>query len=586
MLTQKFLKILKISSLALGTLLLNHCGVKDPQVEEQRSGKVDASHLTFTSVDSYFNLTAGGSVHEYQGSLIVWNPKADHTFVSQVMVEGAKSKAAEKEYKKAAAIDRQLSEVQKTLKLSNEKLHEKNDDKVQAFYAEQSEPLKASTQVWVEKNLRTDMKVQFEEYCEVRLLRFATSQFVRENEFSSRPSPLGLCEAFYRQKSLFDHRSCQTLEAVKGNYFDCFWNAVLSSNLPKYKNNSIIKPTALNPEEVEVLRTKIAAIKALEAKDLDGIMSFGKVLDGFFIKFKNGNKFNMSPFSKSIQDPTGFFQDVQNSLLILTENKTSESGMVFTFNDRLFNFHLIVNAAQPKANNEQNIAFEASKLNLGSILGEQTPDFSIKEEDKAALLKSISILEKQEEALKAQALYSKDGIMVPVSDEKLNVWTNSKIAAANLLYNHNLAYALLGQLHLKLEFKNDVLELEFKLDDSAEKPARACFDLMRSVSLPCEDSTDHFPLELSFDKQTGKVAFSTSLADPKAFGFKVIDPSSAAKFQNIPESDLTGKTLSFELYPRRYGELVDLMTGSLYIRQDQKELFQGSLTLSTTVVAK
>lgn len=62
----------------------------------------------------------------------------------------------------------------------------------------------------------------FKNYCEAKILDLATRPLLANAQFSARPTPSALCEAYYKTK-FFDGPECASTGAAK-NYYNCIWN--------------------------------------------------------------------------------------------------------------------------------------------------------------------------------------------------------------------------------------------------------------------------------------------------------------------------------------------------------------------------
>ena len=227
------------------------CGRK-PHSAPQQQDQVAAP--TFPSAEAGpFMLTEAAGRIDYKGNLLVWNPAVTPDGVRAVadaVVDGRRQKLAMLEYRRSL----NLPELEKGAAQAGSRLVAAKDelDRYSATVDDNPEVLarrRALAGGWFEARLAelsrpgsepvltpadlTAARERFHWYCEAKIWEFAVSPLAAK-AYSSRPTPLALCEDYYRTRLdpaghpdpllSADAAECQDGASPAGKvYVDCLW---------------------------------------------------------------------------------------------------------------------------------------------------------------------------------------------------------------------------------------------------------------------------------------------------------------------------------------------------------------------------
>ncbi|MBP6218217.1 MAG: hypothetical protein KA436_06500 [Oligoflexales bacterium] len=581
---------LPVYSLGLLMTFLS-CGPNSPSVQEQTSFQMKTDESSHQGRERFFGLVkeGGSKVQEFEGSLILWNPEAEHAAMSEVLTLSAQSKHADAEYKQSALLDEQLKQARAKVDAIRETIRQDGEDKVSTFYKGQSAGLLVNSQDWVKRSFTDpvgplgDKKSDFEEFCGLNLLRMASSLFLKSYEFSSRPSPLGLCEPYYETQKIFLSDACQNPPSGKGNYFRCFWEAVFDSAvIPNYKS---LRLRALNNrKELESLKQKIDDLFVLP--DLERVLNKGMVFGNSWVYYLEGAKKLVFPRDRFKKQVDAFSSSVNIGLDLLTTEDTYDDGVRLSWNDRLFNLQHVKDGRElatkaPSKDLKDKVETAQADADFSLILGHVLPVFSsMSAEEKVALQAEIDQWQARIDVLLVEKSHVKES-----TDQKLDALNLLRDAAARKIFVNKLGFSLWPSVNLKLNFQSDRLQVELRFAKHHSE-ASGCVFLNQSHADDCVGTNkNQEELSVSLDPETGRLTLEMFVKDPGSLGFETVSPGEPSRFQNLPESDFLKRRLVLTLDPLFYDQAWDMMVGSLFVKDPDHEetLFQGNLTLSKTV---
>lgn len=567
----------------IASAFLLSCGVKTPTIEEQSSTEMKNPEWSdyrsvFTFVQDGMQLSANNKNHDFEGSAILWNPEANPEKVSQVLKLSEQSKISKNSYlEEMQVIPKLRAKVKKReLALQEKRLESKNALNT-PYYKDHSAQLSSKSQAWVKSQIASGKQAQFETFCEIELLRFAVSDFLRLNTFTSRPEPLAICSDYYKSKGMFTSASCSNVpESAPGNYSRCIWESgVLQAAYALYVSTSPTSSALASADQVRDFLDRIEEVNvffksAMNEKSFQIFGSLGKNFKLGVLKSPpalNQIKNHLAKSAKEFTDITDAFTNIAE----LTKPRHSDSLTIkFNFNDRLMNFHLLKNQSEsPSLTSEDLKLLKKFHEEFPQLFG-AAPCFNDPTvSERESLEKRIANLE--EKIAKAKKLAEVHEAKF-IGDYDKN--------SAKLLTEENLAFSLFSQLELKMSpFENFIL-VELSLDPKA-KILAACFEWSTGESRNCPQQVSGEAMKVSFNKESGLLSMDYCMEDPDKIGFKELAKNDGnANFQLIPHARLSKKTLHIELYPRRFREHLDILTGLVQVKDSQTILYQGNMALN------
>lgn len=537
------------STLVLALFPLYSCGVPNPVAKEQSSTVIrsqpwrDELQLTSNRIDNNF-----------LGSFAIWKEGSDTTKISEVAALSEKSKIERDLYLKAYAPIPKLESNKDIKKKLLEEVKAQKQKNLSHFYVVQSSSLIKSSSEYIKNLLNPGSEKDFEVFCDVSLLEFGLSKFLLKNHFTETPAPLGICSDYYKNKHLFTSDSCKS----SGNYFGCIWDGIFDTFTIREKSGKKIELTAKS--KVEILdRIKTLGqedkIKKVLVMKLGSLGEYKVTLDR---PEAAGQKFDAisSKIGTLLKDSS-----VGEKIQVL-KNERAHEGWYYSYNDAIFNFHL-VESQLPVIPTEDLLVYQTS---TPQIFGDVPHD-----EESDEKIKSINIdidnIDK-----KITASLNESNIHFSNFTDKYDT------TAADLIKSFGLGYALLSQVDFSISPSSNQDESIVKLRINSGLPLQGCYKISDGKSTPCANGDS---LYVNFNK-SGLLTIERVLINPELEGFTELPIRGAeADFQLIEAKSLANKILRLELYPRKFGENLGIVTGTIFIRDDKNNtLYQGSANLT------
>ena len=244
-----------------------------------------------------------------------------------------------------------------------------------------------------------------------------------------------------------------------------------------------------------------------------------------------------------------------------------------TINDKLHNLHLITNQENsPQLTNKAALSILAQKTQTHpSLFGSDFNQHQIEEnKNKDNIKNNIIAMEKEKNEINEQRWKLRDKLLSTHAD-----WLKTKAEAASFIIKNNVALALLPSL--SLEFKDDPLlskAISFQVDkENASK--------IHTIKLCNKEHNDLLCLKEDNEQGSNSLYLLTHLSAPIKFGFKKIAlDNTSAKFNLISMNELKNTELEIKLYPRKIDDSLDMFTGKILFFKNNKEIYQGSITLT------
>lgn len=567
-----------MGSVLLVSLALS-CGVKNPEVQDQTSSDVknpvvqDHSKV-FSFTHDGIQLTATNNKdHQYEGTMIFWNENGDKNKIAEVMALSKISKDEKNAYLKE---HQPVPGLERKIKFKEDRLQQlriEEQAKKASYYKDQSAALAHDSEIWVRSQLALGKQDAFDLYCDAALLKFAVSDFLQQNTFTSRPQPLAICSNYYDKKGLFKSESCKSVKDEAGNYFNCIWEGGILETFALFLKDG--KTRASAAQKADFLAIELEKLPAwLKKTDLEiSVFRYSKVGDRFKLVLEKYN-----PTAKKIEplllEVADLFADPAKASLFmdpLTVERTTAENKVYTFNDRLHNFHIIKGDA-PVLGSEQN---ELVKLqtDIAQVFGQQ-PHASGIEEERLAVIKDLRDLNKSLDQAKKNA------------DPHQNNYANKcDIPSADIIKQFNLASMLLSQLELSLAPVGDLISVQLHINSG--DVLVGCFEWSSGVRKDCGNPNSKDTMTTSFNKDSGLLTIDLVMNDPVKVGLQEQRKKDGiANFQTIPNDQLKDHILHFEVYPAKYAEYLDILTGTVQVKDGNSILHQGSLNFTTRLKEK
>jgi hypothetical protein len=612
----------------LGLAALSGCG-KGADAEKQSVDTVGLPAFPAIS-DNVFALNGGKTSVSYKSTMLILNPTGNVNQLAGVISasEVARIKAAdaktfvgnEKEFDRrygdSGTVVTDIKSKQEELKVF---LTEAQGRAVPIPLADRQKAAAdwfagASAQLGLSPDDNTKLQTIFAGYCDAKIVEFAahpTFAAMAVDGYTERPSPNQLCENYYKERGYFQGESC-----TNGDYFTCMWQeGVVKSGSLLTQNGTgladLLKPVFDDKAKTETFRQILMADEVVSAPHIKTAASIVK--DAIFKKkvyfytaLQSGKPsigteascqkliapefgFICGMFARTWKDrtPQSFLLDVEfNSALMVVKDhadlKTISDSVKF-FGQRPtvgtpqssnsdYYFHALVPGkalTQPSAESlglQQDAITTINNLFIDKVFSLNPDDRVIKDQKEtelAALQKDLTFHRAERDRLTA------------VASEALR----AGIRAANA---GDVAFGFLAY-RMTVTHNADIMRATITFEDFETQVFEACYDKTNRVSIDCPaglglagETMRKAKLSLNPDK--GRIEFSMVLDDPDAvgLGYKAKNETSPDYFMELTADRIKDTTLTFELYPNRMQNSLDILTGkALFTRGEGYEYEAG-----------
>lgn len=578
------------------------CGPKTPGISEQKNG-LKVTVPNYNNLDSSLSLTNSDEINlNFEGSMLFWSEQAEPSIMSEVLKQSKEVKAADLNYKVEKRTDDRLLQAlesdYQTLSKYDAELDSLTMGATTSFYSRQLEELNlpGTSFQWMNNHRKQNDQyaAQLKEFCEVSLYNFANSFLVKNYNFSKRPTVSPLCTNYFKDSDFFTDQLCTDSQSDAGaNYFACFWTAIFKTNISfRLKQGS--QRRVSTPEDLELIKIHFLDPKTLETSNNNYIESSDIYLGSALI---DGQKVSRSSVQASdlFNDPTGKIDE-------LVYPRLSTSSKEYTFNDLLYNIHLIKSGSlsllQISPEDKTTLAnldeFPSEIFGHSLTLASNEDNASridfLRAEQKR-LAETIYKSNKQRwhnEHNKSEPLLSEPKESL---EEKKQLWLKQKIKVSELLLDHKQVNALFPYTLLNVKIKQSILMLSFSIDYYSNHNIKAlgCYDLnSKSMTDQCQlieeqDQTSEYiqMSYLNFDPETSQIKAKLSLAKASTLGLKKItEDQMRPKYQVWSNDQLEPFSLELDLYARNYQRSLPILTGKARILNGPLEVSQASVALS------
>lgn len=593
------MKFMKPYLFVLVCILAGSCGQKKPIVENQQKDYIRPPDFPSDAGES-LQLTGdqGNSETTYQGAMIFWRNDVSKDDLAQVLRNKEMTSKLDLKYKREAFklddIKRDLKKIDDRIKKDRKRINEELN--LDNFYRSQQNSIRQSTDKAMASYL--DNKA-FGRYCQAVLWSFGSSEILQNSSFISRPVPLGICESYFRKSGYFNGDECR--ENPRGqDYFNCIWGSTgIAKTDVVYYNDQFEKVT--DAEKEKILKV-FNSVQWRSAYKPDDFLILNLEIDGvekeYYLDFNDADFFEGSDLVKDALDNLVFSENDpilrERIKSLIKERKTAGaviSAKKYNFNDRIYNMHLMndVSANFELKNEDFSALLEAtadSRELYGAI--DKLQEKQRREQDLSELLESQAIFQDVKSKLENEL----EGHLGFKRSLALDAWTRQKFTTAKYISDKNMAAALWPFVELKIvELDEKSFELSLQIDFVRNtKIARACYDRVNYVEIPCGGNEDDFvSMPLSMSKETGVMDLAINLPeklsfyrDPRAYSYRADGSLDDLFFQeqSLTKEFLAGIVLRLELLPGKIGSELPIFTGKAFLYDQDEKLFEASVNLS------
>jgi hypothetical protein len=573
----------------------------------------------------------------YDGNLLLWNPKVTPDqigAISDASVASRVAKAAQREFDlvtlqpeiaaAAAAVTAKEAEIAANAKAVDDTAKAKlNSPEARALKIDAAAKWFDASVAKLEASgaLTADgaaaSRENFKAYCEYKIYELATSRLIQLN-YSERPSPLQMCEGYYRAQGLFS-ADAEVCKPGRGNYFDCLWAegvfksqtyAALAST-----GGAVCKPTptATGPNRAAALRAWFDSgllRKIVFDNDAVGTSTFARVFGDSLTQNKllltpNWNKkpeykdvlacrqvaqrtevpavapdwqhalltnlksvaetaagaaqvFPLFNVSRDTGATDAQVTDVSDTVRKFRQYVERRDGSKVVFDDATTLTDVNVSADDQFFNQPVGATISANPENFEGASNE--PDIK-RIFDVEAALKPADLLAKGValDGELADLKAAKDAL--PHAIDSYDAVTNKASQDGGAALTAPGAVDLARKLTLSIKTQGDKAQVDLSFGGKG-LDLRACTDLASGAGFDCGADGLLSLNSLSYDRATGKLAIAIPVADEDALGLGTLARvENATEFSDLTAGALNGRTLELDIYPNRLNPYYEFVTG-------------------------
>ncbi len=622
--------------LLLGTslLILGACG---------RGAKAPSRDVSVTAIpnfpsinDNVFALQNGKTSVSYKSTMLIMNPYTQPALLADIIGKSELTRIKAADAKAYVGDEKEFDRVYGDSGIKSTEIKQKQDElRIFLSAAEaRSQPIPIAERhrlisAWMKDELASlglspDMDLQLHDhlatYCDAKILELAAHPGFAKlapSGFLSRPSPHQFCEDYYAEQKYFQGPSCQP----GGDMFSCLWlEGVKKSGSFAGANGSSVLASLdaifADSEKTEIFRKILTADEQLAApyvKVSSAIYkdSLYKKKTYFYVGLLSGKpSLGQEPACKAMLDPSYQFicgllgqnwkaksaeatlTDIElNSGLILIPNqerlvelsqalryfgvRARTGGVQFSNSD--YSFHERsegTTIAQPNAaatGLSQEALMQVTNQFLDKI-------FVIGPEDKATqkqLEQSLSALQKDYNLHRSE----RDRLT-----EEAGAALIEGIKAANA---GDVGLGFIAY-RMTVDHAADIMRTRLSFEGHNQDVFEACFDKVRLVSTDCgphsialEAAVNVHTAKLMLNPTKGRIELTLPLENPGEVGLGFVAKKEASPdyFMLIPEQQIQGTDLVFELYPNRLENSLDILTGKAQFRRGADSLYEAGISM-------
>ena len=591
--------------LTIASSMAFSCGPQNIDVVEQEQGYIKAPDYSKIEQGAFLTTDTSTSAVSFEGPILIWKNDILAKDVAEILKLKDETMELDLEYKREAfkveylkgKLAKERSHLEEEIRIAKSKIAENDLD---IFYSERSKQLEKEKD-WLEAlSLGEEGTQEFQTYCQAMIWKFATSDTLKRYKFSVRPSPLGICESYYKDAGYFTGSDCQDpAEGEKKDFYACFWSdtGTLHTDVSYHNGLDLIKSQDL----IELKKT--IKFQALSNKDL---IKFSLLKDGSLtVKFKDQEEVLVSFDDSEIAEFKDFFGDIIRSQFgisrsseastqlkeLLLDRKNSESSLVYSFNDRVLNLPF----AEP-INIEDIFLISPEDISILNNLAKGTPQLF--GPDLSNALELINVQTNLIATIRPQIdtisnilsgykdITNENSIGFDLS-AKYNAWFNKRGESADTIVEKKMVKALWAYAKINFMKKGPLLSTVFYVDDKVveTRPLQACFDTEQSIQVECGDlklTSKHAKMKVSMeDPNSGVLNFEISgLEDPQVFLNPTAPTAMPYQEGDFTQEMLLSKTIKFEVLSGLYQNELPVLTGKTFIYDGEQKIYEGTIGLT------
>ena len=579
-------------------ILYSSCGPLETKVTNFPSHKLNSYH--YPNEKESFQLTSGQEVQTtvYEGPVIFWENHASVEDFLEVLKFKKKVIQADLNYKtdefKIDSLRLTKNKIYEQIIAANQNL---SGETFNELYKDRERQLE-KTLNWLNEEMPLGQEAQFETYCQAMIWKFATSDLLKHYKFSERPSPLGMCEDYYRRQNYFSAAECINPSRSPKNYFACFWgeSGVLQTDVHYFNSDFEL----LSGQDLSALKS---ALKAKSMQSMD--FANASILDNAEIEYlHNGIKgsvfvdFSDEPYDNPIVNVLdqlgGLTKDSKLALALITLSKMRSNEIdqsqktEYSLNDRIYNLHLTEHVGEVKVDLGDIEEFIKLAKKNGDIYG---PDASFLVKDS---IQKIQLLEKQLKPLDEVIDFYNSPLEYGIGKDleaKYREWMKIRAETAKFIIQNKMAKAFWPYASLEVSTKGSIIKVTLLLDSKQRQtvPGEGCFDMRELSQIACQSfgsDKQKIDLDLDFDIETGSLIVEVSTPENKNFYLKSLDESPYYQHHELNQSFLVNTKLRMVLMPGVYKNQLKQMTGKGFMVNHNKTYYEASVSLTQKSVGK
>jgi hypothetical protein len=615
----------------LGLAALQGCG-KGANAEKQ---SVDTVGLpAFPAIkDNVFALADGKTQVSYKSTMLILNPTGNVNLLADVIgaSELTRIKAADAKsfvgnekdfdarYGDSGTVITEIRQKQEDLKVFLTEAQKRGEDIPLADRQKAAAEWfsGASSQLGLSPEDSTKLQTTFASYCDAKIVEFAAHPVfaaLSVDGYTERPSPNQLCESYYKERGYFQGESC-----TNADYFTCIWQegVVKSGSLLTQNGTSLgelLKPIFEDKAKTEIFRKILLADETISAPYIKTATSIVK--DAIFKKkvyfytaLQSGKPsigteascqklldpefgFICGVFARNWKEktPQSFLLDVEfNSALMVVKDRAD----LKTVSDSVKFFGQRPTVGTPQASNSD---YYFHALTPGKTLNQPSADSLGLQQDAITAINNIfigkvfpmspadRIIKDQKEA--ELAALQKDLTFHRTERDRLTAVASDALRAGIRSANAgDVAFGFIAY-RMTVSHVGDIMRATISFEDFENQVFEGCYDKSNRVSIDCPaglglagETMRKAKLSLNPDK--GRIEFSMVLDDPEAvgLGLKAKNEASPDYFMALTPDQIKDTTLTFELYPNRMQNSLDILTGKALFTRGEGYLYEAGISM-------
>lgn len=617
----------------LGLATLSGCG-KGANAKKQ---SVDTVGLpAFPAInDNVFALTGGKTLVSYKSTMLILNPNGDvnqladvirDSEITRVKAADAKSfvgneKEFDRRYGDSGTVVTEIKKKQEELKVF---LTEAQGRAVPIPLADRQKAAagwfaEASAQLGLSPEDDAKLQAGFANYCDAKIVEFAGHPVFANlavGGYTERPSPNQLCENYYATRGYFQGESCQN-----GDYFTCIWQeGVVKSGTLLAQNGTnladLLKPIFEDKEKTEIFRKILMADETQSGPYIGTAASLVK--DAIYKKklyfhtaLKSGKpsigteascvklldpaySFICGMFARTWKNttPQDIMLDVEfKSALIVVKDRAD----IKTISDSVKFFGQRPTVGTPQTSNSD---YYFHALAPGKILVQPSAESLGLQQDAITTINNIFLdkvfsLNPEDRATKERnetelSVLQKDLTFHRTERDRLTAVASDALRAGIRAANAgNVAFGFIAY-RMTVIHNGDIMRATITFEDHESQIFEGCYDKVNLKSIDCPPGlTETLGTEtlrkatLSLNPAKGRIEFSMLIDDPDTvgLGYKAKNEASPDYFMELTADKIKDTTLTFELYPNRMQDSLDILTGKALFSRGEPYLFEAGISM-------